>query len=450
MQLGTRLEKKRQKELRNATAQQMSIAQIDADIIEKTLDALENVKASAAREILSKPEDLKRLVLGGDKNPVVCFHVLHALFIVLAFREINHKEFLNSMSDENISVLRELITVAKTRIRPVPETLNELIQKRKEKRLLPNTREYIATQAMISSARLSISVEKYWEDAVRELEIWLNEIDNFKREEQVSKDDDSLQTWWTMKELAEKLACKDVDAFYRGKCELLKQKPLLAAEINSWFGQKGVKKLFNPKCFAELKTLWNEIILQPKTKVNQGRRTRKTSATPKASVKKAARKKSENVVTAPTAQIVQNTQTPKAKRGRKPKKAKVEVQAETPKDDKELKTLVDVKAFKTLLTGLQKIRDEALKDLEAKEKSYQTLASEVLAAEDPDKRTDLLNDVSAANEAVKKAKNEYESLAEQLKKGSELLLQQQAIEKELKQITAKIKKFVDENSEIVK
>ena len=224
----------------------------------------------------------------------------------------------------------------------------------------------------------------------------------------------------------------------------------MTAEINSWFGQKGVKKLFNPKCFAELKTLWNEIILQPKTKVNQGRRTRKTSATPKASVKKAARKKSEKVETAPTSQIVENTQTTKAKRGRKPKEVKEEAKAEAQKDDKELKTLVDVKSFKTLLTGLQKIRDEALKDLEAKEKSYQTLASEVLAAEDPDERTDLLSDVSAANEAVKKVKNEYESLAEQLQKGSELLLQQQAIEKELKQITAKIKKFVDENSEIVK
>lgn len=448
MQLGTRLEKKHQKELRNATAQQMSFAQTDADIIEKTLDALENVKASAASEILSKPEDLKRLLTNGE--PIAGFYILHALFIILAFREINQKEFLNSMSDKNIGVLRELIMVAKTRIRPIPKTLNELIQKRKEKQLSPNTREYITNKAMIASARLSISVEKYWEDATQELEVWLNEIDNFKREEQASKDDDSLQTWWTMKELADKLGCKDVDAFYRGKCELLKQKPRLAAEINSWFGQKGVKKLFNPKCFAELKTLWNEVFLQTETKVKQGRRTRKTSATPKANAKKATRKKSKKVETAPTSQIVENTQTTKAKRGRKPKEVKEEAKAEAQKDDKELKTLVDVKAFKTLLTGLQKIRDEALKDLEAKEKSYQTLASEVLAAEDPDKRTDLLNDVSAANEAVKKAKTEYESLAEQLKKGSELLLQQQAIEKELKQITAKIKKFVDENSEIVK
>ena len=424
MQLATRLEKKYEKELRGANARQINIALIDADIIERTLDALENVKASAAREILSNPKDLKRLLINDSKNPVVCFYVLHALFIILALREINQKEFLNSMSDENIGVLHELITVAKTRIRPIPKILASLIQKRKKEQLATNSLEYIQNKAMISSARLSINIDKYWEDAIQELEIWLDAIDNFKREEKNSQTTDSLEKWWTLKELADKLGCPNMNVFYMKKCELLKQKPFLTAEINSWFGQKGVKKLFNPKCFAELKTLWNEVSTVSKPAAKKG------------NSKKAAAAKVDVTVRKP----------------RKPKTAKAATgtQPKVKKQDKKLKTLVDVKAFETFLIGLQNARDEALKDLEDKEKSYQALACEVLATEAPDKRTDLLSDVSAVKEAVKNSKNEFETLVDKFSEGAQLLLQQQNIEKAFKQITTKIETFMRENQELVK
>lgn len=446
MQLGTRLVSKGQKEAKSDEQKHMSVTKQDAVLVDKTLDAFKNVKASVAREILSNPKNLKRLLVHDSKNPVVCFYVLHALFMVLAFRETNHEEFLNTISDENIAILRELILVAQTRIRPNSETLKKMIEQRKGKRFVPESREAIENKAMIASSCLGSEVAKYWEDATTELNDWLDSIDNFKRETVSDTNEEILTSWWTTKELAEKLGCKNTNIFYMKKCELLKQHPVLAGEINSWFEHKGVKKLFNPKCFPELKTLWNETVLQQKSKVTHGRHAKKSSRTPKASLKTVASPKSENATIAPASQIVGNAQMPKAKPGRKPKKAK----AETPKTDKELKTLVDVKAFETFLKELKQACNNALEDLEDKEKSYRTLASEILETEDLDTRTDLLNQVTTANDAVKNSKTKFQTLTTKFSEGAQLLLQQQQAEKVLKQVTAKIEDFIIENQQFMK
>ncbi len=408
MLLGTKLIAKEEKSLERSRQARASAFQKDTAIIKEIFDATSNCKATKACKILAEPENLRRLLVCNKENNVACFYSLHALFIVLALRDVNRKAFLNTMTDENINVLRELILVAKQRPLPNKESLNTILKTRTARKLVPATQEYISNQNMILSARLTTDVADWWEDATKQLEIWLNDIDNFKRE----KTSVSTENWWSLADLAQKLGCKNLNAFYMKKCELLKQKPLLAAEINSWFAAKGQKKLFNPDCFAEFKALWDSVTFPTREK--------KSLTKPREQVKAVASKaerKPRKAIKATVVPVVEqpketaNAQKPVVKRGRKPR----QVQEPAKTKNKELKTLVDL----TGLDLLAKKLAEAQNDLNQKNAAYIKIFGNLNESEDPEQRAELLEQTKEANNAVRESKKTCEQIESQIAEATE-------------------------------
>ncbi|MBR4624502.1 MAG: hypothetical protein IKO56_03075 [Alphaproteobacteria bacterium] len=413
MLLGTRLIVKEEKSLERSRQARASAFQKDTAIIKEIFDASSNCKAAKACKILAEPENLRRLLVCDKGNNVACFYSLHALFIVLALRDINRKAFLNTMTDENINVLRELILVAKQRPLPNKESLNTILKTRTARKLVPATQEYISNQNMILSARLTTDVADWWEDATKQLEIWLNDIDNFKRE----KTSVSTENWWSLADLAQKLGCKNLNAFYMKKCELLKQKPLLAAEINSWFAAKGQKKLFNPDCFAEFKALWNSVTLPTREK--------KSLTKPRKPVKAVASKaerKPRKAIKATVVPVVEqpketaNAQKPVVKCGRKPR----QVQEPAKTKNKELKTLTDFKAFKEFIDWLAEQNAEAQNDFNTKTVDYESKLDAIREIKDSEQRVELLQQITEANAAVIESEKTFNQIAAQFAKATKL------------------------------
>ena len=413
MPLGTKLIVREEKTLKRSRQAQASAFQKDTDAIKNIFDATSNCKVAKAREILAEPKNLKSL-LGCDKeNNFPCFYALHALFIVLALRDTDRKVFLNNMTDENIAILRELILIAQKRPFPDEIALNKMLTTRSAQKLTPNTQEYVSNQSMILSARVTLDVVKWWEEATKELDKWLNDINNFKREN-IST---SVENWWLLADLAKKLGCKNINAFYMKKCELLKQKPLLAAEINSWFAAKGPKKLFNPDCFAEFKALWDPVTFPTKAKKSLSKPRKPVKA-----VASKAERKPRKAAKATVVSVVEqpketaNAQKPVVKRGRKPR----QVQEPAKTENKELKTLTDFKAFKEFIDWLAEQNTKAQNDFNTKTVDYESKLDAIREIKDSEQRVELLQQITEANAAVIESEKTFNQIAAQFAKATKL------------------------------
>ena len=437
MPLGTKLIAREEKTLKRSRQAQASAFQKDTDTIKNIFDATSNCKAAKAREILAEPENLKGLLGCNKENNAPCFYALHALFIVLALRDTDRKVFLNNMTDENIAILRELILIAKQRPLPDKESLNKVLTTRSTKKLTPTTQEYISNQSMILSARLTMDVADWWEDATKELDKWLNDINNFKRE----KISVSIENWWSLADLAQKLGCKSMGAFYIKKCELLKQKSILAAEINSWFAHKGTKKLFNPEYFAEFKKLWDETKVPNRSKISKSKALAKPQKAIKAKAPKAERKPRKAVETIIVPVVDQpkeitKVEKPVVKHGRKPR----QVQNTAKTESKELKTLTDFKAFKEFIDWLAEQSAKAQNDFNTKTVDYESKLEALRAVKDSEQRVELLQQITEANTGVIESEKAFHQISEKFTQATKLFDDLKKAQADLTKMMADIQK----------
>ena len=122
--------------------------------------------------------DIARAV--DNKNFRQCDYIFHALF--WALREKAPFKILNQLSDEKVLMLKDVIDVAKTQIRPTDQESQSasMLGKdycRKNEQVKSNEIQKAQNNVVRFSAFITVTVSKYWDGAIAELEKWSDAID---------------------------------------------------------------------------------------------------------------------------------------------------------------------------------------------------------------------------------------------------------------------------------
>ena len=270
---------KRSKVLRDSINEQST--QNDDVIIKETFDALTKLDASKVRHIIKQPKNFEAL-LYCDRNHIPCFYLLHAIALVFSLAGVNPESVLNDMSDENITILRELMLVAKQRACPDKKVIEQELATRKTQKTSLKSREHFVNNTMITSLSLVLNVVDLWDDASKALNTWLDVINSFERKgEPLSQSANSLKSakdftgWLTMEELAVEIGDSTMKLFYQHKNKILKK----CAEAKDWFDKAGVSLMFNPEYLPTFKALWVEIVKNAKSGRKPNSKNKKKTTT---------------------------------------------------------------------------------------------------------------------------------------------------------------------------
>ena len=185
-------ETRKQQALRkSAIAAQMSRNINDADKITQTLSALLEFNATKARELIKNPCDLRTLI--NKETGLTCIYAMHAIAFALVGE--NCAEILNEMTDAGIAILKQCISDAKKIKRPNIDSVEmyrsaRLEMQKTHKNIINTetgeTREMTSHEIWVNDQELKslfvyTKVYDWWDDAVVQLDIWSNAIDNFVR-----------------------------------------------------------------------------------------------------------------------------------------------------------------------------------------------------------------------------------------------------------------------------
>ena len=260
--------------------------------------------------------DIARAV--DNKNFRQCDYIFHALF--WALREKAPFKILNQLSDEKVLMLKDVIDVAKTQIRPTDQESQSasILGKdycRKNEQVKSNEIQKAQNNVVRFSAFITVTVSKYWDGAVAELEKWSDAIDErmssisltsvkkvrqpnlpinpqkwelernaalakekqqniaapvvdqepqqiiapapkeitpAPQQKQEEKQDMKKTEFWSTKELSEKLGYTKITSFHMRKLHVKETHP----EILDWFSKDGRK--FDSTHFEELKAIFQE------------------------------------------------------------------------------------------------------------------------------------------------------------------------------------------------
>lgn len=420
------LVKKQEREQQIASQRQLDKNRKDAAVIHSIFLGLND--ADIARKIISAPNNLRGLLSNHNGHNASCFYAVHAVLIPLFLENIDYTYVLNQMSDANIKILKEIITIAKKHPRPQTQVIEKVLQQHREN----NTPE---DNVMIQSLKISREVSDNWDVLVVELEKLTVAIDTFERNFALSKPtaatEPKSEVFWTLEELAEKMGFKNKNALYKQKNLIISRNPELAETVNSWFIPLtpgfSPKKVFRAKHFDEYKALYEQTMqylnIERQMPIEE----------PKARKLRSIRK-------------TEKTSEPKAQKTRSTKKA--EQKAEKPVVAKEPKKkvlgLADVKGMEALLQGLQELFDAAQKDCEAKEKAYNKAADDAFAEQDAKKRVKLLDRMTKANNELVAAKKVAKKLATEIERGANLTAEQTAAIEAMNSVNQRIEKFMSD------
>ncbi|MCQ2572080.1 MAG: hypothetical protein MJ165_03755 [Alphaproteobacteria bacterium] len=387
------LVKKQRHEQQFASQRQLEKNRKDAAAIHSIFLGLDN--ADIALKIISAPNNLRGLLSNHNGHNASCFYAVHALLIPLFLENIDYTHVLNQMSDANIKNLKEIITTAKKHSRPQTQIIEKVLQQHRKNGISEDN-------VMIQSLKISREVSDNWNVLVTELEKLTVAIDTFERDFALSKPtaatEPESEVFWTLEDLAEKMGLKNKNTLYKQKNLIISRNPELAEAVNSWFipltNGFSPNKVFRAKHFDKYKALYE------KTK------TQKTRSTKKA----------------------------------EPQAEKPVVAKKEPK--KKVLGLADVKGMEALLQGLQELCDAAQKDCKAKEEAYNKAADAALTEQDANKRVNLLDRMTKANNELVAAKKVAKKLKTEIERGTNLTAEQTAAIEAMNSVNQRIKKFM--------
>ena len=188
------LTKSRAQEIRrqDAKIRQTAKNKTDTAIINKTLDALTKLDAKTAYELITNPSTIKGLMDLNAKHNLKCLYALHAIVLMLIDDDMSKKfnEILNQMTDSNIGVLKQCVSIALNFPRLNIETIDKKIQERKQdasKQMIPE--RAAENNAMLKSLEVSRGVndEKTWQDCHAYLQQLSDAIEHFVRDPKTPK-----------------------------------------------------------------------------------------------------------------------------------------------------------------------------------------------------------------------------------------------------------------------
>ena len=371
-------ETKKQRATRELYEQQRAyMDKVDADNITATLRALLNFDTAKAREIIKNPRGIKSLM--DTQHGLVCLHAMHAVALALVSEDCD--TILNEMSDADIAVLRECISIAKKIHRGDPNNIKTFEAKRLESResglkTLSDGQTCEMTQhekweneVMLKSLEIckKVSDEAFWQDSITQLDKWGNKIDNFKREKVLLKPQDTLLK---ITQVAEKLDTTPKKVYQHiSRCLNGKNKNV-AAKIKELFEFKDIKGRerisgLHESCFEEYKKLFGQI--------------RPYNRKPKA---------------------VEN----------KP--------AVQPKTTQKAGIMLRVTALRTFLDGLVALLNEAKAELTAAKNDYNKTLGDLGQESDPEKRSKLIEQLAYTNTAIANAQSKVADTEKRLNNGT--------------------------------
>lgn len=215
-------------------------------------------------------------------------YLLHIIFWTLRDRDCS--KILKIMPNDNISLLKEAIAMAKQQKYPDTDEAKKISEERKYVSLNPTlpVHEKYNNNIIRFSALINIKVADKWNTCVKELNKWDNVINGRESEIHISdtKEKETPKTvpapqpektviaqptekpietktdnseLWTMEELTNKLGLKDANSFYCKKALFLKKHPEAKETVNSWFVKNEHKSgySFKSEHFEDLNQLMN-------------------------------------------------------------------------------------------------------------------------------------------------------------------------------------------------
>ena len=395
--------KAEQKYRKKASEQRNNMDKNDADIITSTLDALLQLDQEIARKLIMNPSTIKGLMDKGAKHNLKCVYALHAIVAALVGSDMS--EILNQMTDSNISILKDCVSIAKGSKQMSIETIDKHIQQRRNdaKKHLDQQRA-MENSCMIKSLQIYREVNAdLWDASCESLQQLSDTLDHFERAPQktlaIVPNDSSL---CNMKDLAELLGTTDTKQIHNLKNNN-------KSKTDKMFVNVGNRTMFKFEYFDELKQMFE---------------ASKCVRTPKNDKAKTQKKETKA--------------TSKKQHGSGDKPAK-----------KKRKTMLDVKAADKYASELialceqqKSARDKALADRTA-------IQQQIANATDDDTIAELSIKLTQANDQVKTTRtaldgvqsmlDEYTHAAEK-KAAAEKALKEQ--DKLLKDIKAKVDEFL--------
>ena len=402
----------------------------DAALLMEVLDALEGVQKERAQGILvNNPGSLLSLSkpksAGNDAltSPLTCPYALHAVIVPLVGSD--YKAILDTMEDRNIRILSNCIDIVikfprpgnfvlsdieklkleiKNRkatsvktdylggIIPIERTLteSELIYKQRELRA-----KEVASQFVFNESRPDSDI---WTETIEDLNKLSAAVDAAMLERGIDKSapvhtasaekeeeaTDTEQPIWTINDLAKALNDNGIEASVKkiqGHISRKLKKPDEAAKIETWFVFKqGVLNAqgFRSQYFAMYQEMFTNI--RP-----YNRKSKEVEKTTEAQTKETV------VVQAPVAQ---------------PQK---------------VDGLLGITALRTFLDGLVALLNEAKAELDAAKNNYNKTLSDLGQESDPEKRSELIGQLSQANTAVSNAQSKVDDIKKRLDDGNAAL-----------------------------
>jgi len=400
----------------------------DAALLMGVLDALEGVQKEKAQDILvNNPGPL--LSLSKPKfagtaltSPLTCPYALHAVIVPLVGSD--YTAIVNTMEDHNIRILSDCIDIAKKQLRPsnfVLDTIKKLeseVETHKATSLVtdglgnvvtterPLTEsELICKQRALKSKKVEVQFmlnkdrpnEDIWTETVEELDKLSAVVDAVMLERGIDKSApmpvateeknevaDTEQPIWTIEDLAKALNDNGTKASVKkiqGHISRKLKKPEEAAKIETWFVFKqGVQNAqgFRSQYFAMYREMFANI--------------RPYNRKPKEVEKPTDAKPTETVVAqAPVAQ---------------PQK---------------VDGLLGVTALRAFLDSLVALLEKAKAELDTPKNNYNKTLSDLGQESDPEKRSELIGQLSQANTAVSNAQSKVDDIKKRLDDGNAAL-----------------------------
>lgn len=380
--------KKVAREGQSRAAKRAFAEQESANVALRIFKALTDLDEKVVYEVAKKPELLESFVdkdgPGNFKSP----YVMHAFVLLMDLADVKHEAVLETMSTENIELLKKMLLMSQERPCPDKKMLESSLSARTQ---LPHAVDPIQArnnEALTLSLQATMDVADYWTCVKASLDKWVKTIDTFASKKQ-AETIAPTEKYISLQELADVMGYKNVGSLATKKNLLIKAHPELADEINSMFVARGRIKVFKQECLERF---------------NQLCRPRSGAVTAKKTEAATAEKK------APATQT----------KGRK-------------------KTLVDFKAFEAFTAALAATAKAAQDELATKNQEYQAKLDAVCAVKESDKRVELLQQMTAANDAVVKADEAYRQMDAKHKQALKLLA-------DIKSAQAAMLKFMNENT----
>lgn len=229
------------------------------EFVIKVYDALTNMDSDEAIKLLTTVDSIETFVketfYGRGGNIYRCPYILHGILAILSTQRHDFSSVLDKMRESDVAILKSIVVVAQKMAKPNVEIIEQNIGKIKGN---AETIDKVPQEKQLALKGLSISLGagNLWDNAVLTLNELMESINVFERKPHIStviKDnaEDENCEKWSIKELAEKLGVKSLDAVYSQKNRIVSAH----GYVENWFVKKGIRVYFIAKYFDEYKKL---------------------------------------------------------------------------------------------------------------------------------------------------------------------------------------------------